>query len=572
MVQLRGFGQTVQEGVCSFLCQDGPMPKHVLAGKLPPHEMLIDPAELVTKYFTESPDPQEPAQRVSFGTSGHRGSAMRHSFNEAHLLAITQAVCELRGSEGATGPLFLGMDSHALATPAQRTVLEVLVANGVEVLMASERTLTATPLASRAVLRHNAGRTEGLADALLLTPSHNPPEDGGIKYNPPSGGPADTKITKRIEERANALIAGKNQEVKRVLYERACHASNVHSFDFVTPYIDELPGAIDMDVIRKAGVRIGVNPLGGASLEVWDRLTRRFGLNLTVVEPRRDPTFSFVPLDHDGKIRMDCSSPWAMSALVELRFSYDVAFGNDADADRHGIVTPSGGLMNPNHYLAVAVDYLFRNRAGWPSGAAVGKTLVSSALLDRVAAKLSRPLLEVPVGFKWFVDGLLNRTLGLGGEESAGASFLQRDGSPWTTDKDGLLLGLLAAEITATTGKDPSEHYEQLVAALGRPHYTRVDAPASPQQRASVKQISPASITTKTLAGEPLLACLTKAPGNGAEIGGAKLITPNGWIAIRPSGTEDILKIYAESFLGEAHLAQLVEEAQAIVALVTTSS
>lgn len=548
------------------------MSEHPLAGKMPPADLLVDPAELVTKYFTDEPDPEDPAQRVSFGTSGHRGSAARRSFNEAHLLAITQAVCELRGEGGATGPLFLGMDGHALSTPGLRTAVEVLVANGVEVLVGADRVQTATPLASRAVLRHNAGRFAGLADALLLTPSHNPPEDGGIKYNPPNGGPADTGITRKIEERANALLREQNRGVKRLPHERARHAPNLRVFDFVGPYVEELPGAIDVELIRRAGVKIGVNPLGGASLDVWGPLVERLGLDLTVVEPRRDPTFSFVPVDHDGKIRMDCSSPWAMSALVGLRSDYAVAFGNDADADRHGIVTPSGGLMNPNHYLAVAVDYLFRSRSGWPAGAAVGKTLVSSGLIDRVAARLGRRLVEVPVGFKWFVDGLLSGGMGFGGEESAGASFLQRDGSPWTTDKDGILLGLLAAEITAATGEDPHRYYERLAADLGRPCYRRVDAPATPEQKGRLKRLTADALGTTILGGEPIRACLTRAPGNDAEIGGVKVEAASGWIAVRPSGTEDISKIYAESFLGEEHLARLIEDGRAIVALTSRPS
>jgi phosphoglucomutase len=548
------------------------MSKHPLAGKFPPAHLLIDPAELVTKYFTETPDMAVPSQRVSFGTSGHRGSAARRSFNEAHVLAVAQAVCELRGEAGATGPLLLGIDSHALATPALRTVLEVLVANGVEAWIAGDRTLTATPIASRALLRLNAGREGGLADALLLTPSHNPPEDGGIKYNPPHGGPADTGLTARIEARANDLLQSDNAGVRRVRYERARRSSLVREVDLITPYVDELPRALDIEAIRAARVKIGVNPLGGAGLSIWGAVAERWGLDLTVVEPRRDPTFAMVPVDHDGKIRMDCSSPWAMSGLVELRSSYQVAFGNDADADRHGIVTPTGGLMNPNHYLAVAVDYLFRHRDRWPSGAAVGKTLVSSALLDRVAGAAGRPLLEVPVGFKWFVDGLRSGSLGFGGEESAGASFLQRDGAPWTTDKDGILLGLLAAEIVAVTGQDPHQHYERLVNALGRPSYLRVDAPASPEQKSRLKRLSAADLRSPTLGGEPIQACLTRAPGNNAEIGGVKVITASGWIAIRPSGTEDVSKIYAESFLGEDHLHRLVADARDIVGLTSSPS
>ncbi|MCS6900212.1 MAG: phosphoglucomutase (alpha-D-glucose-1,6-bisphosphate-dependent) [Myxococcales bacterium] len=548
------------------------MTVHPLAGKFPTPDRLIDPAELVTKYYTEAPDPAEPSHRVSFGTSGHRGSAFRRSFNEAHLLAIVQAVCELRGEEGATGPLFLGMDSHALSLPGLRTAVEVLAANGVETLVAPERTLTATPLVSRAVLRHNAGKRERLADALLLTPSHNPPEDGGIKYNPPHGGPADTGITRKIEERANMLLREENRGVRRIPYERARRAATVKEYDYVGPYVEELPSVLDVEAIRRAGVKMGVNPLGGASLEVWGPVAERLGLEVTVVEPRRDPTFAFVPQDHDGKIRMDCSSAWAMSTLVELRYSYAVAFGNDTDADRHGIVTPSGGLMNPNQYLAVAIDYLFTHRPGWPAGAAVGKTLVSSGLIDRVCNRLGRRLVEVPVGFKWFVDGLQSGALGFGGEESAGASFLRRDGGVWTTDKDGILLGLLAAEILAVTGADPHQHYERLAGVLGRPHYRRIDAPATPEQKARLKQLTAGALGRDSIGGEPIRSCLTRAPGNQAEIGGIKVSTDSGWIAVRPSGTEDISKIYAESFLGEEHLARLIEDGREIVARTSISS
>jgi phosphoglucomutase len=547
------------------MCDHAGMVAHPLAGKIPPASMLIDPALLVTKYYTEGPDMSDPQQLVAFGTSGHRGSAARGSFNEAHLLAVAQATCEVRAKLGVTGPLFLGVDSHALAEPARRTVLEVLAANGVDVLLADDQVLTATPLVSRAVLRHNAGRSERLADALIVTPSHNPPDDGGIKYNPPHGGPADVDITKVIESRANELLREGNRSVKRLPYVQARRAATTQVFDFVTPYVDELAMAINLPAIAAARVKIGVNPLGGAGLPVWAPLSERYGLDLTVVEQRRDPTFGFVPVDHDGKIRMDCSSPWAMASLVALRSSYAIAFGNDADADRHGIVTPQGGLMNPNHYLAVAVDYLFRTRTGWSASAGVGKTLVSSALIDRVAERLGRRLVEVPVGFKWFVDGLRDGSLGFGGEESAGASFLRFDGGPWTTDKDGILLGLLAAEIVATTGLDPHAHYERLVADLGRPFYTRIDAPASPAQKARLKRLAPTDIRATTLGGEPITACLTRAAGNGAEIGGLKVVAPHGWFAVRPSGTEDVSKVYAESFVSEEHLSRLVSEAQQIV-------
>ncbi|RYE94520.1 MAG: alpha-D-glucose phosphate-specific phosphoglucomutase [Myxococcales bacterium] len=541
------------------------MSVHPLAGKTPPATLLIDPAVLVTKYYTEGPDVSDPQQRVSFGTSGHRGSAARASFNEAHLLAITQAVVEYRHAQGVTGPLLVGSDSHALSEAAQRTVVEVLAANGVAVLLAADGVRTATPLVSRAVLRHNAGRTQGLADALIITPSHNPPDDGGIKYNPPHGGPADTDATGVIEARANALLQEGNRGVRRLPWSRARRAVTTQETDFITPYVTELGQALDLEAIRAAGVRIGVNPLGGTSLEVWDPIVARYGLDLTVVERRRDPTFSFVPVDHDGKIRMDCSSPYAMAGLVELGQGYTVAFGNDADADRHGIVTPGGGLMNPNHYLAVAIDYLFAHRPGWPAAAGVGKTLVSSALIDRVVARLGRRLVEVPVGFKWFVDGLGSGAIGFGGEESAGAAFLRRDGGPWTTDKDGILLGLLAAEITAVTGRDPQAHYERLANELGRPVYTRVDTPATPTEKAALKKLSARQVKATHVAGEPITATLTEAPGNGAPIGGLKVMTASGWFAVRPSGTEDVSKVYAESFQGPEHLGRLVDEARQIV-------
>jgi phosphoglucomutase len=541
------------------------MALHPLAGKPAPASLLIDPSRLEAQYYEDQPDPAVAAERVAFGTSGHRGSAARRSFNEAHLVAIVQAVCEHRAAHGVTGPLFLGADTHLLSAPAHRTTLEVLAAHGVEVFHAAGGRPTPTPVVSRAILRHNAGRTAGLADGLLITPSHNPPDDGGIKYNPPNGGPADESVTRWVEARANELLREKNAGARRVPYERAIRAATTHEHDFVTPYVEDLAGVIDFAPIQGSKLRLGADPLGGSNLDYWDPIAARYGLDITVVNRTLDPTFAFMPLDHDGKIRMDCSSPWAMANLVALRSRYDLAFGNDADSDRHGIVTPDAGLMNPNHYLAVAIDYLFRHRPGWASGVAVGKTLVSSGLIDRVARALGRRVVEVPVGFKWFVDGLLDGTLGFGGEESAGASFLQRDGSVWTTDKDGILLDLLAAEIQAVTGQGPSVHYERLANTLGRPCYTRVDAPATPAQKAALKKLSPDAVTATELAGEPIEVKLTRAPGNGAEIGGLKVAATSGWFAARPSGTEDVYKIYAESFLGEDHLARVLAEARAMV-------
>ena len=539
---------------------------HPLAGRTAPAELLIDAAALVRQYYTEHPDPAVPEQRVAFGTSGHRGSAARRSFNEAHLLAITQAVCEHRRLQGVTGPLFLGIDTHALSAPAQRSALEVLAANGVEVRRAAEGEFTPTPAISHAILTWNRGRTDGLADGLVVTPSHNPPEDGGIKYNPPHGGPAGTAATTAIENRANELLATGNRAVRRLPYEQANRADCVRLHDFVSAYVEDLGSVLDLDAVRGAKLHLGADPLGGSSIGYWAPLAERWGLDLTVVNPTVDPTFGFMPLDHDGKIRMDCSSPHAMANLVAMKDRFPLAFGNDADSDRHGIVTPSAGLMNPNHYLAVAIDYLFRHRPGWRSDAKIGKTLVSSGLIDRVAASLGRPLAEVPVGFKWFVDGLLDGSFGFGGEESAGASFLRRDGTVWTTDKDGILLDLLAAEILAVTGKDPSEHYRALTESLGTPHYTRIDAPATPKQKDALKKLSPEAVTATSLAGEPITAKLTRAPGNNADIGGLKVVTRNGWFAARPSGTEDVYKIYAESFLGVPHLERVVDEARAIVA------
>jgi phosphoglucomutase len=538
---------------------------HPLAGKPAPKDMLIDVADLVRRYAAEAPDPADPAQRVAFGTSGHRGSALRRSFNEAHILAVAQAVSEHRARAGVGGPLFLGRDTHALSEPAERTALEVLAANGVEVVVSQGGAPVPTPVISHAILVHNRGRTAGLADGIVVTPSHNPPEDGGIKYNPPDGGPADTAVTAAIERRANELLAGGNREVRRVPFERARGAANVRARDFVLPYVKDLGSAVALEVARGAPIRVGADPLGGSNAHYWGAIAAEYGLDLTVVNPVVDPTFGFMPLDHDGKIRMDCSSPFAMANLVAMKDRFDLAFGNDADSDRHGIVTPSRGLLNPNHYLAVAIDWLFRNRPGWPRTAAVGKTLVSSSLIDRVAARLGRKLLEVPVGFKWFVPGLLDGSLGFGGEESAGASFLRRDGTVWTTDKDGIVMDLLAVEIRARSGKDPGVLYGELAAELGAPVYARVDAPATPAEKAALKKLSPEAVTASTLAGEPILAKLTRAPGNGEEIGGLKVVAANGWFAARPSGTEDVYKIYAESFRDDAHLARILDEARAIV-------
>jgi phosphoglucomutase len=536
-----------------------------LAGKPAPKESLIDVDKLRSQYYDLRPDPSNPLQRVAFGTSGHRGTAEKGTFNEGHILAITQAVCEYRKGQGIDGPLYLGMDSHALSAPAQASALEVLAANGAEVFLAPDDGYTPTPVISHAILTYNRGRQSGLADGIVITPSHNPPADGGIKYNPPNGGPADTGITAWIEKRANELLEEGNRAVRRTSYKSACAASTTHRHDFVTPYVSDLDSVIDMEVIRASGVAVGADPLGGSSVAYWEPIAERYGLNLSVVNKAVDLTFSFMPVDHDGKIRMDCSSPYAMANLVRLKDQYAVAFGNDTDADRHGIVTPSVGLMNPNHYLSVAIWYLFTNRAGWRPDSAVGKTLVSSGMIDRVAGKIGRRVSEVPVGFKWFVDGLLDGSYGFGGEESAGASFLRKDGTVWTTDKDGIILGLLAAEITARTGKDPGEHYRDLEAKLGRPVYTRVDQPATPEQKAILKKLSPEAVRATTLAGEPITEKLTRAPGNDAEIGGLKVATENGWFAARPSGTEDVYKVYAESFKDEAHLGHVLDEARQIV-------
>jgi phosphoglucomutase len=539
---------------------------HPLAGKPAPREALVDVADLLRRYAAESPDPARAAERVTFGTSGHRGSSLRRSFNDAHVAAVAQAVAEHRARAGVNGPLFLGADTHALSGPAERTVLEVLAGNGVEVVRSQGGAPVPTPVISHAILGHNRGRQGGLADGIVVTPSHNPPEDGGIKYNPPDGGPADTAITAWIEARANALLEAGGSGIRRMGEAQARHAPHVHTRDYVRPYVEDLGAAVDLSAARAARVRVGVDPLGGSNVHYWAPIAERWGLDLTVVNPVVDPTFGFMPLDHDGKIRMDCSSPFAMANLVALKDRFDLAFGNDADSDRHGIVTPTSGLMNPNHYLAVAIDHLFTHRPGWPAAAGVGKTLVSSALIDRVAARLGRRVVEVPVGFKWFVPGLLDGSIGFGGEESAGASFLRRDGTAWTTDKDGILMDLLAIEIRAVHGADPQERYRALARELGAPLYARVDAPATPAEKAVLKRLSPASVTAAELAGQPIVARLTRAPGNGAEIGGLKVTARDGWFAARPSGTEDVYKIYAESFRDEAHLARILEEARAIVA------
>ncbi|WP_428265067.1 phosphoglucomutase (alpha-D-glucose-1,6-bisphosphate-dependent) [Haliangium sp.] len=534
---------------------------HPLAGKPAPRSVLVDVPALVSAYYTGRPDPGDPAQRVSFGTSGHRGSSLRQAFNEAHILAITQAICEHRAAAGIDGPLFLGMDTHALSTPARLSALEVLAGNGVTVCISAG--YTPTPAISHAILEHNRDPEARRADGIVITPSHNPPEDGGFKYNPPHGGPADADITDAVQARANALLAAGLDGVRRVPVAQALAADSTHDFDFIAPYVDQLATILDLDAVRAAGLRIGADPMGGSGIGYWPVIAERYGLDIDIVNDAVDPTFSFMTLDKDGKIRMDCSSPYAMASLVELKQRYDVAFGNDTDFDRHGIVTRSAGLMNPNHYLSVAIDYLFRNR-DWP-GAAIGKTLVSSSMIDRVAADLGRPLAEVPVGFKWFVDGLHSGRYGFGGEESAGASFLRKDGTVWTTDKDGLLLDLLAAEITAVTGKDPGEHYRALTERFGAPVYERIDAPATPTQKAVLKKLSPAQVSATTLAGEPIEATLTEAPANGAAIGGIKVVAASGWFAARPSGTEDVYKIYAESFRDADHLHAIQAEAKAMV-------
>ncbi|MFJ5048511.1 phosphoglucomutase (alpha-D-glucose-1,6-bisphosphate-dependent) [Streptomyces sp. NPDC098077] len=538
---------------------------HERAGHPAQSADLVDVARLVTAYYALHPDPADPAQRVAFGTSGHRGSAFAAAFNEDHIAATTQAICDYRARQGTDGPLFLGADTHALSEPARVTALEVLAANGATVLIDSEDGYTPTPAVSHAILTYNRGRTEHLADGIVVTPSHNPPADGGFKYNPPNGGPAASDATSWIQDRANALIEAGLGVVRRTPYAQALAADTTHRYDFLTAYVDDLPAVLDLDAVRDAGIRIGADPLGGASVAYWGRIAERHRIDLTVVNPLADPTWRFMTLDWDGRIRMDCSSPHAMASLIAQRDAYAIATGNDADADRHGIVTPDGGLMNPNHYLAVAIDYLYTHRDGWAAGTGIGKTLVSSSMIDRVAHDLGRTLVEVPVGFKWFVDGLYDGSLGFGGEESAGASFLRRDGRVWTTDKDGILLALLASEITAVTGSTPSEHYARLTGRFGDPAYARVDAPATREEKAVLARLSPQQVKADTLAGEPVTAVLTEAPGNGAPIGGLKVCTDSAWFAARPSGTEDVYKVYAESFQGPGHLARVQEEARALV-------
>ncbi|MFH9682754.1 phosphoglucomutase (alpha-D-glucose-1,6-bisphosphate-dependent) [Streptomyces globisporus] len=538
---------------------------HERAGHPAQSADLVDVARLVTAYYALHPDPADPAQRVAFGTSGHRGSAFAAAFNEDHIAATTQAICDYRTRQGTDGPLFLGADTHALSEPARVTALEVLAANGATVLIDSDDGYTPTPAVSHAILTYNQGRTEHLADGIVVTPSHNPPADGGFKYNPPNGGPAASDATSWIQDRANALIEAGLGEVRRIPYARALAADTTRRHDFLTAYVDDLPSVLDLDAVRDAGIRIGADPLGGASVAYWERIAERHRIDLTVVNPLADPTWRFMTLDWDGKIRMDCSSPHAMASLIEQRDAYAISTGNDADADRHGIVTPDGGLMNPNHYLAVAIDYLYTHRDAWAAGTGIGKTLVSSSMIDRVAHDLGRTLVEVPVGFKWFVDGLYDGSLGFGGEESAGASFLRRDGRVWTTDKDGILLALLASEITAVTGATPSEHYARLTDRFGDPAYARIDAPATREEKAVLSKLSPQQVKADTLAGEPVSAVLTEAPGNGAPIGGLKVCTDSAWFAARPSGTEDVYKVYAESFQGPGHLAQVQEEARALV-------
>jgi phosphoglucomutase len=546
------------------------VPLHERAGQHAAPSDLVDVARLVTAYYAEHPDPAVPQQRVNFGTSGHRGSALRLSFNDDHIAATAQAICDYRVRSGITGPLFVGRDTHALSEPAFVTAVEVLAANDVALLLDDSDGYTPTPAVSRAILAHNDGRSGGLADGIVITPSHNPPEDGGFKYNPPDGGPAAAQVTSAIQDRANELLRAGLSGVRRISYARARAAAG--HYDFLGEYVSALPEAVDLDAIRAARVRLGVDPLGGASVAYWARIGDRFGLDLTVVNRLVDATFRFMTLDWDGRIRMDCSSPHAMAGLIARRAEFDVATGNDTDADRHGIVTPDAGLLNPNHYLAAAIDYLYRHREHWPADAAVGKTMVSSSIIDRVATSVGRPLTEVPVGFKWFVPGLLGGTLGFGGEESAGASFLRRDGRVWTTDKDGILLALLAAEIAAVTGRTASQRYRELAAKLGDPAYARIDAPASREQKAALARLSAARVGVRELAGDPVTAQLTTAPGNGEPLGGLKVVTESGWFAARPSGTEDVYKLYAESFRGRDHLARIQDEAQRILAGVLQNS
>jgi phosphoglucomutase len=539
-----------------------------LAGKLLDPAALVDVPALITAYFACRPDPALPAQRVSFGTSGHRGSAFQHAFNEDHILAITQAICLHRAAQGIDGPLFIGIDTHALSTCALATALEVLAANGVETMVDAQDGPTPTPVISHAILTYNRGRATGLADGIVITPSHNPPEDGGFKYNPPNGGPADGDVTGWIERTANSLLEQQLNGVRRIPYDRALRSAQIHRHDYITAYVADLASVVDMEAIRADGVTIGIDPLGGAALRYWQPVIERYGIAATVVNKHVDPTFRFMTADWDGRIRMDCSSSYAMTSLIGMRADYDVAFANDTDADRHGIVTRSSGLMNPNHYLAVAIDYLWRHRPAWSPMCGIGKTIVSSAMIDRVASRLQRTLVEVPVGFKWFVAGLTDGALGFGGEESAGASFLRRDGTVWTTDKDGLIMGLLAAEMTGRTGRDPSEAYHSLTETLGVPCYERIDAPATAAQKRTLKALSADQLSMTELAGEPVLATLTHAPGDGAPIGGLKVVAQNGWFAVRPSGTEDVYKLYAESFHGPEHLARIQRDAADAVARV----
>jgi len=536
-----------------------------LAGKPAPRDMLIDVSRMEKEYFEHNPDVSDRNQLVTFGTSGHRGSPLHGTFNEAHILAITQAICEYRRGQAIDGPLYMGKDTHAVSAPAQRTALEVLAANGAETIIQENDGVTPTPVISRAILVYNRDRKHHFADGIVITPSHNPPEEGGFKYNPPHGGPADTEVTDWVQNRANELLRAGNAGVRRVPFEKAIRAATTHQEDFVLPYVRDLGNVVDVDAIRAAHLKLGVDPLGGASLPYWEPINSTYGLNVEVVNRTIDPTFSFMTVDHDGKIRMDCSSPYAMARLVGLKSQYQVAFGNDTDADRHGIVTPAAGLMNPNHYLAVAIRYLVTHRPQWRQTVAVGKTVVSSSMIDRVVQKLGRELREVPVGFKWFVSGLIDGSYCFGGEESAGASFLRRDGTVWSTDKDGLIMVLLAAEIAARTGKDPGQHYQEMTAEFGASYYTRIDAPSTPEQKARLSTLSPDSVTESELAGEPITAKLTRAPGNHASIGGLKVVAKNGWFAARPSGTENIYKIYAESFTSASHLSAILSEAQKIV-------
>ena len=536
-----------------------------LAGKPAPREMLVDLVRLEREYFGRKPDLEDPNQLVAFGTSGHRGTSLNGTFTEAHVLAITQAICDYRKAQSITDPLYMGKDTHALSSPAHCSALEVLAANNVETIIQKDDGVTPTPVISHAILVCNRAREVPWADGIVITPSHNPPEDGGFKYNPPNGGPADTEVTRWIQDRANALLGAGNREVKRIPYERAIKSPSTRQEDFVLPYVKDLKNVIEMDSIRDAGLRLGVDPLGGAALRYWEPISAIYGLDITVVNPTIDPTFSFMPVDHDGRIRMDCSSPYAMAGLVALKDRYQVAFANDPDSDRHGVVTPTSGLMNPNHFLAVAIHYLLTNRPEWSAKSVIGKTLVSSSMIDRVVEKLGRQVYEVPVGFKWFVPGLLDGSVCFGGEESAGASFLRRNGAVWTTDKDGLIMDLLAAEITARTGKDPGVHYRELTAEFGNPFYTRIDAPATPEQKKKLQKLSPDSVRESELAGEPIVAKLTDAPGNHAPIGGLKVVATSGWFAARPSGTENIYKMYAESFKDQLHLNVIIREAQEIV-------